>query len=1223
MGSSSVIRRTSCMANDDAGSVRRESTCDGAPTNSYLHIMCAIPHSDGHVFWRVALIRLEIHIQGQLLRSTQAQLSLSFALGTCNVRDAPPAPLCAGTLCAPGVAASRQTWWARNQEGGPQKLQVSSRVHQAVEGKTKHTHCQNVSLLLSRSISTPLPGFADVTVHTESGVKTQHRLDRALAAAQTACLQGRQSHEQRPSSVVGRQLKCESGRLRRVARGRPPRVGVRTLRGWLRAGHDCGTRLRHELAAGYTSSHVTGHYEGSVVRSSPRRDRHRSDSFAETRRAWGDSHAPVGLAAVCAADFAASKTMLRSSSLDVGALVEIVRERARAGARREAALALEQLSDAATAPGVSADDGATVLVTAATLAADLDLRRKRLLFLWRAATLLRSDPARSLALLSSIVPPDDGGLVAKATSGTGLHPLQAWPSIQRAVLWEALTRATRCADALRAWDLASRLLRVHCPSLSPAMQAALVRALHAASALFPGDEATAAGREAPPPSCRLIRVSPLPQHRRPMLALTGTAPGGYSAPGSGSVDGKSIGGASSVFVFSPFERSRAQAAAKSAHEAGLPMWVVGEPAEVVVSLSNPTVVPLRLDGLSLVTAQPGGGWEPHAGGDLPGGALTLPPGSTDVEVTLRGCPTRSGVVTFTGLAIDAFGGVWHTPWQPRTGRRPTAEGTAIGAAIAVAPLPLLAPQLSASYGDGASGNQPQVQGMLTSPWSRTVSGNAPGFVRRISGGDMDSTPPASPLRPTTPASSSRRSMGTATMTPGSGATAKTSRGHSERGTSSRVRRSRSALFGSGTNLSSFGGEGGTMTGPVQALMHQPPVTVSCYEGQTTHLRLNLTNVGPTRAVRAEAVVADMLHTSSGSAATVGGLPLVTVHHAALAAMMPIPQGGTISVPLVWHGHRRGGGGGGGAGASSSSSSKPSGGTQQYNLTVVVRYWGDRPEPETDAPQSSPASEVEHQPHGRECRCELACTVLPGLRLMAATTRAIIGGGRSDRMMELDLRNDAPVSMDVRYCDTGPDEHGAVPQAVSDTDWLQIEAGARACLRAPSSTRALAWRRTGDPTVLGWVPHVGAALSDLRFDDLPSTEIAPARGHLSLRGSGVPGGEWRNDAAESGQPPSVKLGVPCTIHFGVTGTQHSVRSLAIRIFSADGLCCCPDVGTPPRVMWAGTPLWKRAGGQECEVVHTLDAMFLAPGVYTLEMHAQLASGEEGQEVWEHVHVLAVA
>ena len=50
-----------------------------------------------------------------------------------------------------------------------------------------------------------------------------------------------------------------------------------------------------------------GTVEGSdvVVEEGPR---HRSASFAGTRRAWGDSHAPVGLAAACAADFAASKT---------------------------------------------------------------------------------------------------------------------------------------------------------------------------------------------------------------------------------------------------------------------------------------------------------------------------------------------------------------------------------------------------------------------------------------------------------------------------------------------------------------------------------------------------------------------------------------------------------------------------------------------------------------------------------------------------------------------------------------------------------------------------------------------------------------------------------------------------------------------------------------------------------------------------------------------------
>ena len=149
-----------------------KSTCDGAPTNSYLHIMCAIPHSDGHVFWRVALIRLEIHIQGQLLRGTQrsCQSPLDWARGTCETHHQLHFALERYVHLVwlrpvrPGGHATKR--------GGRRSFTCQADVCQAVEGKIKHTHCQNVSLLLSRNISTPLPGFAEVTVHTESGVKT-------------------------------------------------------------------------------------------------------------------------------------------------------------------------------------------------------------------------------------------------------------------------------------------------------------------------------------------------------------------------------------------------------------------------------------------------------------------------------------------------------------------------------------------------------------------------------------------------------------------------------------------------------------------------------------------------------------------------------------------------------------------------------------------------------------------------------------------------------------------------------------------------------------------------------------------------------------------------------------------------------------------------------------------------------------------------------------------
>jgi hypothetical protein len=75
--------------------------------------------------------------------------------------------MCTWCGCVPSDLVGTQP-----RGGAAKASRVKRRVRQAVEGKTKHTHCQNVSLLLSRNISTPLPGFADVTVHTENGVKT-------------------------------------------------------------------------------------------------------------------------------------------------------------------------------------------------------------------------------------------------------------------------------------------------------------------------------------------------------------------------------------------------------------------------------------------------------------------------------------------------------------------------------------------------------------------------------------------------------------------------------------------------------------------------------------------------------------------------------------------------------------------------------------------------------------------------------------------------------------------------------------------------------------------------------------------------------------------------------------------------------------------------------------------------------------------------------------------
>ena len=898
---------------------------------------------------------------------------------------------------------------------------------------------------------------------------------------------------------------------------------------------------------------------------------------------------------------------------DLSALVERVRELASAGARVEAADALEELAVYGSTECATPDDGATVLVTAATLAADLGMRRKRTLFLWRAATLAKHDPARSLALLTALVPLSDS---------TAPQPLAAWPVLQRGVLWEALTRATRCADAPKAWDLAARLLRQHCTALSPTMQAALVRALQAASALFPPEES--GGRDAPPPGVTLVAVKPLPRHRRPLPA-DGTA--ASAAP-------------TSVFVFSPFERTRAAAVEKQQAEAAVVEWVVGEPCAITVSLSNPTAaVTLRLDGLALVTAQPGG-WEPQGGGDVPGGgSISLPPNCTGYKVTLFGVPTLPGQLTFTGVAIDAFGGVWHAPWQD------TRRGAVARAATAIVlpPMPLLLPRLDYGGGDTTAAAVVGTPAMLP----RTFSGGAVARMRRISstasGLDTDlppgeastmHTPPASPLR-ATPASVSRKGS-SSSVTPASAV-----KGGGQHPTpiasSSRIRRSRSALFGSAASLAALGTQ--DAAAPWMEEGHRAaPLSVTAFQGQATPLSLVLHNCGPVSATRVEVSIAGMLQTPhfgdvSGTSGdnTASGIEVDTE---ALHAALPIPPGGYITVPLVWHGRSRGTRGGGGDVAGES--------VQQHTLTVTTRYWGDNALSSTSPGSSpgwalSPEEAGPPQQHARECRAELACSLLPGLRLVSAALRHVTGGGPAASILQLDVRNAAQVPMAVRHCNVAEGMHGAAQllaacvDAAPPSDWHTVLPGADARLLVPSHTTALMWRCDGDGT-RGWVPGVAQAVTLLAPP--PRAAAATMRPVFRCTGPGVVGGTW--SSGDDGACGTVRLGSGFALFMTLadmppaTCENPCTLRLSLRIHAADGTCVCPGTSGEEqrsglRLAWAGTPTasWRAPLGVPAPE-HPMQLLFLAPGVYTLLLHAQQA-GQQGEmlgEAWLQSHLTVV-
>ena len=893
---------------------------------------------------------------------------------------------------------------------------------------------------------------------------------------------------------------------------------------------------------------------------------------------------------------------------DLSALVERVRQLASSGARAEAGDALEELAVYGSTECASPDDGATVLVTAATLAADLGMRRKRALFLWRAATLARHDPARSLALLTALVPLSDSGAV---------QPLAAWPVLQRGVLWEALTRATRCADAPKAWDLAARLLKHHCAALSPTMQAALVRALQAASALFPPEES--GGRDAPPPGVELVAVKPLPRHRRPLPADSSAASAATA----------------SVFVFSPFERTRAAAVEKQQREEAVVEWVVGEPCAITIALSNPTGVTLRLDGLALVTSHQEG-WEPQGGGDVPGGgSIALPPGCTGLKVTLHGMPTRPGELTFTGVAIDAFGGVWHAPWQDSR-KGGAQKNTRAATAVALPPLPLLLPRL-----DYGGLDTPAAGGPSPATLARTPSGGGlPRMRRNSSSTAMDDlqhseagamhTPPVSPMR-NTPTSVPRR-LSSSSGTPASAAKGSGLRQTPATAMSSRLRRSRSALFGSTTSLATLGGH--DTSAPWMEEAHRlPPFTVTAYQGQATPLCLHLHNCGPVSAARVQISVAGMLQTPQFGSAGSADAACIEVDTDALSAALPLPPGGQVAVPLVWHGRSRG-----------SRNADVATEVQQYTLTVATRYWGERP---LVSPTSSPGGDTSEEtaawkPHARECRAELACSLLPGVRLRACALLPVTGAGGGASVLQLDVRNEAAVSMALRHCDVaegsacGARLLRACVDAAPPSDWHTVPPGGDARLLVASHVMALMWRCEADGTV-GWVPGVAQAVALLAPQPCGVSPSANMRPMLRCTGPGVVGSTWSSSCDDDGGScGSVRLGSSCTLHMSISGAPqtpepYSLR-LSLRIHAADGTCVCPGgAGSEDerrrgiRLAWTGTPTATWHGplaGPPPE--HAVQLLFLARGVYTLLVHAQQL-GQQGQtrgEAWEQAHLVVV-
>jgi hypothetical protein len=278
-----------------------------------------------------------------------------------------------------------------------------------------------------------------------------------------------------------------------------------------------------------------------------------------------------------------------------------------------------------------------LLEDAAALCSRVGLLRSRRLLLARAASL--TPPADALRLFSSLL----------------LSSSPGWRSLTQLLLWQALTAATRCADARATWDAAARLLSEHCAGLPLGQQQSLLRALQAAAKLLPQDEKSLPS--SPPPLCRLLRLQPLPPALRPRRP---------PPPGPTVL---------SPFLYSPFERQRGEAAWRAQVA---PLWVSGEPAHVALLLRNPCSVALKLDSLCLTA-------DDASEVDIDSqslGPLSLPPCSSQA-VALQCTPRAAGRLVLSGLAISGVGGSWTLPF----------DGGASQVATVVPPLPLLTAEL--------------------------------------------------------------------------------------------------------------------------------------------------------------------------------------------------------------------------------------------------------------------------------------------------------------------------------------------------------------------------------------------------------------------------------------------------------------------------------------------------------------------------------------------------
>ncbi|BDA44212.1 probable trafficking protein particle complex subunit 9 at N-terminal half [Coccomyxa sp. Obi] len=321
------------------------------------------------------------------------------------------------------------------------------------------------------------------------------------------------------------------------------------------------------------------------------------------------------------------------------------------------------------------EDKLTNIMEAAQVMGMVGSLRKRVLLLWQAVEFSRSSERPNVATLQiarkALEPPDlydeDGEeelLPARRPLSAGL--LHHWSVVRCGCIEGVLATAILAGQHADVWDAASLLLREHCRDLPPSRQQALQRTLEAAANQMTAAEKRRGG-PGPPPLLSLVRPLPASEALLPRRVEVKASDTVGLAEGS-------LAGSLSPFIYNAFKAVTGKdRPSVPAGEDGSISWVCGEVATVEVEIRNPTVIPIKVERLTLEVEWAGhpsmaprdqmasqqAVWKPNPV------AMWLPPETPATKVLLTGIPLTVGMFTVVGCHVTALGVSWRQPWTPR------------------------------------------------------------------------------------------------------------------------------------------------------------------------------------------------------------------------------------------------------------------------------------------------------------------------------------------------------------------------------------------------------------------------------------------------------------------------------------------------------------------------------------------------------------------------------